>query len=147
PPADHYDQCQFGMHVTGARRWLYGWEVMGEDGEPTLDEPRFVWIDRDERRIAKLVSQADAFLAWWDAGAPMVDDLDPELDDALAAFADARSRKKDAETDEKAAEAIVRRYIAETPGAEDDGLKLAGRAAQLVCSVTEKDVLDPVAWK
>lgn len=146
-PADHYDQMQIGMYVTGSIRWLYIVEVMGDDGEPTLDDPIIRWIDRDERRIAFLVREALAFLAWWDSGAPATDDLPAELDDALAAWADARARKKDAEADEKAAEAVVRKHIATTTGAEDDGLKLAGRAAQFVYSVTDKDVLDPEAWK
>src|SRR5690606_34414153 len=127
-------------------RWLYGREIMGEDGEPTLDDPTFQWIDRDERRIAYLVREAERFLAWWDAGAPATDDLPAELDDALAAWADARARKKDAEADEKAAEKVIRDHIAATEGAEDGGLKLAGRAAQFVYSVTEKDVLDEEQW-
>ncbi|MER3389953.1 MAG: hypothetical protein RJQ01_07950 [Microcella sp.] len=146
PPEGHYDQCQFGMYVTGRPRWLYLWEVMGEDGEPTLDDPQYVWIERDERRIERLVSEADKFLEWWDAGAPETDDLDPELDDALALFADARSRKNDAAADEKAAEQRIRVHIAATEGAEENGLKLAGRAAQLVYTVSEKQALDAEAW-
>lgn len=145
-PAEHYDQMQLGMFVTGFDRWLYMWEVMGEDGEPTLDDPEHVWVQRDERRIAFLVREAERFLSWWDAGAPATDDLPAEIDDALAKWADARSRKKDAEADEKAAETIIRKHIAATPGAEIEGAKLAGRAAQLVYTVTEKDVLDAVAW-
>lgn len=145
-PADHYDQMQLGMLVTGFDRWLYIYEVMGEDGAPTLDDPIFEWVLRDDRRIARLLSEARKFLAWWDAGAPAVDDISPELDDALAAWADARDRKKHAEADEKAADAIIRRHIAATPGAEDDGLKLAGRAAQFVYAVTDKEVLDVEAW-
>lgn len=145
-PAEHYDQMQIGMYVLNATRWLYGWEVMGEDGEPTLEDPRYLWIARDEHRIAFLVRELERFLAWWDAGAPATDDLPAELDDALARWADARDRKKVAEADEKAAEAIIRKHIAATPGAEDDGLKLAGRAAQLVYTVKEAEVLDPEAW-
>lgn len=145
-PAEHYDQMQFGMLITGRERWLYVREVMGEDGEPTLDDPTFVWIERDERRIAFLRGEAERFLAWWDAGAPATDDLEPELDDALAAWADARARKKDAEADEAAADKIIRAHIAKTEGAETNGLKLAGRAAQFVYSVTEKPVLDITAW-
>lgn len=145
-PPNHYDQCQLGMYVTGCDRWLYLWEVMGEDGEPTLEDPRYVWIERDEHRIKFLVREAERFLAWWDAGAPATDDLPADLDDALAAWADARDRKKAAEADEKAADAIIRRHIAATEGADTDGLKLAGRAAQLVYTVTPKEVLDPEAW-
>lgn len=145
-PAEHFDQMQLGMYVTGYDRWLYVWEVMGEDGEPTLDDPHYLWVERDERRIAFLVREAQRFLAWWDAGAPATDDIPDELDDALAAWADARARKKDAEIDEKAAEKVIRDHIAATSGAEDDGLKRAGRAAQFVYAVSEKEVLDVDAW-
>lgn len=146
-PIEHYDQCQWGMHVRGASRWLYVWEVMGEDGEPTLADPQHIWIERDEKRIATLVRNADAFLAWWDSGAPAHDDLPPELDDALAAWADARERKGAAEADEKAAQNTIRAHIAKTPGAEQDGLKLAGRRAHFTYSVTTDDELDAAAWE
>jgi hypothetical protein len=146
-PAEHYDQMQLGLYVTGRERWLYVREVMGEDGEPTLDDPAWQWIERDETRIAQLVSEAEKFLAWWDAGAPASDDLDPELDDALAAWADARRRKQAAEADEKAADAVIRRHIAAMPDSDKPGVfKAAGRAAQFVYTVTEKQVLDVEAW-
>jgi hypothetical protein len=146
-PAEHYDQMQFGLLVTGRERWLYIREVMGEDGEPTLDDPTWQWIERDERRIRQLLSEAKKFLDWWDAGAPATDDLDPELDDALAAWADARSRKQAAEADEKAADAVIRRHIAAMPDSDKPGVfKAAGRAAQFVYTVTEKPTLDVEKW-
>jgi hypothetical protein len=145
-PADHYDQVQFAIFVTDAQGGLYIWETMGEDGEPTLDEPRYLLVERDERRIAFLVREATRFLAWRDAGAPATDDLAPELDDALAKWADARARKQAAESDEKTAEAVIRAHIAATPNAETDGVKLAGRAASFVYSVKDDDVLDEDAW-
>lgn len=145
-PAEHYDQMQLGLYVTGRDRWLYIREVMGEDGEPTLDDPWHTWIERDESRIAYLVREAERFIAWREAGAPATDDLAAELDDALAAWADARDRKKAAESAEKAAEAVIRKHIDATEGASTQGLKLAGRAAQFVFAVTEKEVLDTDAW-
>lgn len=145
-PGEHYDQMQLGMYVTGRPRWLYIREVMGEDGEPTLDDPTWKWIERDDRRIEFLVREAERFLAWKDAGAPATDDIPAELDDALARWADARSRKQAAESDEKAEEKYVRAVIAQTEGALDKGLKLAGRAAQFVYTVTDKDELDEEAW-
>jgi hypothetical protein len=141
-PAEHYDQMQFGMFVLGFDQWLYGWEVMGEDGEPSLENPHHVWVDRDDARIAFLVGQAQAFLDWWEAGAPEADDLPAEVDDALAAWADARARKKAAEADESSAEKIVRAFIDTHPEAKTNGLKRAGRAASFVYSVTEREALD-----
>jgi hypothetical protein len=146
-PPDHYDQCQWGMWVTESPRWLYAWEVMDEDGLPSLDDPAHVWIDRDEKRIAELAAAAEAFLAWWDAGAPEDDGLPDELDEALAAWVEARARKQAAEADEKAAEAVVRAHIAGVPGAEDKGLKLAGWRAQVAYTVSTRRVLDEAAWR
>lgn len=145
-PAEHYDQVQFAIHVTGAEACLYIWETMGEDGQPTLDDPRHLFVPRDARRISFLVREAERFLAWRDAGAPVSDDIAPELDDALAAWADARSRKNDAAKDEAAADAIIRKHIDATPNVEKDGLKLAGRAASFVYSTKDPDVLDVDLW-
>ena len=145
-PADHYDQMQWGMYVTGFRSWFYVWEVMGEDGEPTLDDPKWAWIDYDPARVRHLVAAADAFLEWWDAGAPEFDDIPDELDAALAQHAAARARKVAAEADEKAAEKVIRDHIRATPDAEKNGLKLAGSAASFNYSVTYADVLDEEAW-
>lgn len=145
-PADHYDQMQWGMHVLGFRSWFYVFEVMGEDGEPTLADPFWAWVDRDEERIAQLVAAADAFLEWWDAGAPAADDIPAELDEALTEHAEARARKTAAEKDEKAAEKKIRDYISAAPGAQENGLKVAGTAASFNFSVTHAEVLDEEAW-
>ena len=144
-PPDHYDQVQMQIAVTDACRGLYLWERMGPDGTPTLDEPRYVWVPRDDLRIDWLMRQAREFLAWWDAGAPG-DDLAPDLDDALARWADARMRKRAAEADEDAAGKIIRSHIAKTPGALTDGLRLTGRAAGFVYTVTEAEELDQQVW-
>lgn len=145
-PQNHYDQMQIGMYVTGYDRWLYVREVMGEDEEPTLDDPTYRWIDRDEQRIERLLREARAFLAWWDNGAPAFDDIPGELDDALAAHADARARKNAAASDEAAAEKIIRNHIGAIPDAETFGLKLAGSRASFVYAVSHADVLDEEAW-
>ncbi|MEB0286188.1 YqaJ viral recombinase family protein [Cryobacterium sp. 10S3] len=146
-PAEHFDQCQWGMVATGAERWLYGWETMGEDGFATLEDPVFLWIERDEKRIAQLVKAADAFLAWRDAGAPEADDLPDDLDDALANWADARDRKATAEADEKNAAKVVRAFIAATPGAADDGIKRTGTRAGFSYTVAHGTELDEAKWQ
>lgn len=140
-PAEHYDQMQFGMWVTGFRWWLYVWEVMGEDGTPTLDDPEYVWVERDDARIAVLAAEADRFIEWRAAGAPAVDgDLPADVDDALAQWRAARERKTAAEVEEKAATARIREY------AEQGRAKGAGSRAHFTYAVTTTQELDLEAW-
>ncbi|MCW2950799.1 MAG: YqaJ-like viral recombinase domain protein [Thermoleophilia bacterium] len=61
----YYDQIQWQMHVMGGTRVLFAWEQHDDawpDPRPLHDEPRWVWIDRDEVRIEELVAIADDFL-------------------------------------------------------------------------------------
>jgi hypothetical protein len=146
-PPEHYDQCQWNIHVMGAERWLYVWEVLGEDGYATLEYPSHVWIERDDARIAVLVTQADAFLAWREAGAPELDDIPDELDESLTAWAEAKERKSVATKDEKVAEKVITAYIAEHPEAEVDGMKRSGSRGGFAYTVKSDAVLDEDAWK
>ena len=61
-PRIHRDQCLWNMHVTGTDRCLYLFQLR----TPTetgfrfgLWEPITFWVDRDEARIAELVTVAD----------------------------------------------------------------------------------------
>ncbi len=56
-PRTYLRQVWWQQHVLGAERTLFVWEEH-EDFAPVHDEPRCVWIDRDEREIAKLVGLA-----------------------------------------------------------------------------------------
>ena len=56
-PRTYLRQMWWQQHVLGAERTLFVWE-QHEDFSPIHDEPRCVWIDRDDREIAKLVSLA-----------------------------------------------------------------------------------------
>ncbi|MBT2483271.1 MULTISPECIES: YqaJ viral recombinase family protein [unclassified Microbacterium] len=56
-PRTYLRQVWWQQHVLGAERTLFVWE-QHEDFSPIHDEPRCVWIDRDDREIAKLVSLA-----------------------------------------------------------------------------------------
>lgn len=145
-PADHYDQMQLGMAVTGFRRWLYVWEVMGEDGTPTLDAPRYRWVERDETRIGKLIKEANAFMAWRAAGAPVADDdLPADVDEALAIVADARAAMAPHKKAETAALETIRVYASEE--ADEHGKKGSGSRAGFTFSITTTDVLDEDAWE
>lgn len=125
-PAEHYDQMQWGMHVTGFNRWLYIWEVLDEDGYAPLEDPAHVWVARDEKRIAELTKAADAFIAWREAGAPALADVPDDVDDALAEWAAAKAEKAAAAKREKAAEGRIREFIKTIPHAETEGAKRAG---------------------
>jgi hypothetical protein len=100
-PAEHMDQMQWGMHVTGFGWWLYGWTVEGVEGV------RHAWVPRDDKRIDFLARQADAFIEWRDAGAPEVDDIPDEVDDAIAEY----RRAVDDETDARKRKAEARKII------------------------------------
>lgn len=141
-PAEHYDQMQGGMAVTGCDRWLYVWEVMGLDGSPTLEAPSYRWVDRDEKRIARLIAGAAKFMTWREAGAPKTDGLPTEIDDALAAWAIARAQKNAAAAAEAAADKIIRAYALEH--ADDHGAKGAGTRAAF--NLAKSTALDEAAW-
>lgn len=72
------DQMQWQMHVMGGERVLFAWEQHDDnwpDPAPLLAEPRWVWIERDQKRIDTLVAIADDLLHDLDHARP--DDLAP----------------------------------------------------------------------
>lgn len=137
-PAEHYDQCQFGMWVTGYRWWLYAWKVEGEDGI------HHRWIERDDDRIAVLARQADDFIAWRAAGAPSIKGLPDDIDDALAEYARGLAIASEGEALKKAARVRIDAWIAEQ--APTDVLRREGSRASLTFTPKTKTVLDEDAW-
>lgn len=137
-PADHYDQCQFGMWVTGLQWWLYAWKVEGEDGI------HHRWIERDEDRIAVLARQADDFIAWRAAGAPSINGLPDDIDDALAEYARGLAIASEGEALKKAARVRIDAWIAEQN--PTDVLRREGSRASLTFTPKTKTVLDEDAW-
>ena len=137
-PADHYDQCQFGMWVTGLHWWLYAWKVEGEDGI------HHRWIDRDEDRIAILARQADDFIEWRAAGAPSINGLPDDVDDALAQYARGLAIATEGEALKKSARAVIEAWIAEQ--APTEVLRREGSHAALTFTPKTKTVLDEDAW-
>lgn len=65
----YYDQMQWQMFVTGAERALFVWEQHDDRWpNPTpMGAPRAVWVERNNERIAYLVSVADVMLVEIDA--------------------------------------------------------------------------------
>lgn len=137
-PADHYDQCQFGMWVTGLQWWLYAWKVEGEDGI------HHRWIERDDDRIAVLARQADDFIAWRAAGAPSINGLPDDIDDALAEYARGLAIAAEGEALKKAARTVIDAWIAEQ--APTDVLRREGSRASLTFTPKTKTVIDEEAW-
>lgn len=148
-PAEVIDQCQWGMHVTGLDLWYQVTEVMGPDGEPTLDDPTVALVARDDRRIRQLVKAADEFLAWRESGA--ADDTLPDDElDAVRRWNAAKARISAATEEAKALEKQVRSIIAARPGSDVDGWKFANDEAggfTYSITTTEVEVLDVEAWK
>ena len=56
-PRTYLRQVWWQQHVLGAERTLFVWEEH-DDFRPTHDEPKSVWIDRDDREIGQLVGLA-----------------------------------------------------------------------------------------
>lgn len=67
PPINYMRQVQFQLHVTGAERCLFLWNlrVPDEHGWFFLGwvEPKSLWVERDEKMIAELVGIADRLLS------------------------------------------------------------------------------------
>ena len=138
PPA-HVDQCQFGMWVTGLRWWLYAWMVEGED------RIHHRWIERDDDRIAILARQADDFIAWRASGAPSINGLPDEVDEALAQYARGLAIAAEGEALKKAARPVIDAWIAEQN--PTDVLRREGSHASLTFTPKTKTVLDEAAWE
>lgn len=140
-PADHMDQMQWGMHVTGLSWWLYAWEIEGVDGI------RHEWVPRDDQRISQLAAQADAFLEWRAAGAPEIDDIPDDVDDALADYARGLALEADGKRLKTAARAAIDAFA--TAQASEPGypVRRTGSRAQLFFEPKpDVVILDEDAW-
>lgn len=60
-PRTYLRQVWWQQHVLGAERTLFVWEEH-EDFRPLHDEPKSVWIDRDDREISRLVNLATGLI-------------------------------------------------------------------------------------
>lgn len=140
-PAAHLDQIQWGMHVAGLSWWLYAWAVEGVDGI------QHHWVARDDKRIAQLGAQADAFLEWRAAGAPEIDDIPDDVDDALAEYARGLALEAEGKKLKAAARAAIDDFAAAQPASAGDPLRRTGSRAQLFFEPKpDAVVLDEDAW-
>lgn len=138
-PQDHMDQVQWGMWILGLSWWLYAVKIDGVYGI------RHTWIGRDDKRIAFLARQADAFIAWREAGAPEIDDIPDEVDDALADYARGLALAGQGEALKKAARPVIENY-ARSSIADEDVLRKAGSRASVLYAPKTVEVLDETAW-
>lgn len=139
-PAEHMDQMQWGMHVTGMSWWLYAWAVEGVDGI----EHR--WVPRDDKRIGQIVAQADAFLAWRAAGAPEIDDIPDDVDDAMATYARGLELEAEGARLKKLARPEIESW-ARVHAAAGDPLRRQGSRAQVFFEPKpDARILDEDAW-
>ncbi|WP_460774472.1 YqaJ viral recombinase family protein [Microbacterium sp. GXF7504] len=60
-PRNYLRQIWWQQYVLGAERTLFAWE-QHQDFVPVDDEPRCMWVDRDDVEIAKLVRLATALI-------------------------------------------------------------------------------------
>lgn len=140
-PADHFDQMQWGMHVTGFSWWLYAWCV--ED----IDGIQHEWVARDDKRITQLVNQADAYLEWRAAGAPEIDDIPDDVDDAIADYARGLTLEAQGRKLKASARARIDEFTAAQTSAPGEPLRKTGSRAQLFFEPKpDVTVLDEEAW-
>ena len=138
-PADHMDQMQWGMHVLGLDGWLYVWGVEGIEGV------EYRWVMRDDARIAFLVHQAELFIEWRAAGAPEIDEIPDEVDDALADYARGLKLAAEAESLKKGARKVLDEY-ATSAATDGEPLRRGGSRAALFFQTKTVEVLDEEAW-
>lgn len=105
-PAENCDQMQWGMHVSGFDWWLYVWEI---DGIPGIFHR---WVPRDDKRITQLVEKADQFIAWRAAGAPEIDDIPDDIDDALSTYDEGLALCRAGEKLKKTAKPLIEIFAA-----------------------------------
>jgi hypothetical protein len=61
-PPNYFRQCQWNMHVLGADRLLFVWEVH-KNFHAVYPEPSSMWVYRDDDVISTLITIADLVLA------------------------------------------------------------------------------------
>lgn len=117
-PANYVDQCQWQMLVTDARRVLVVYRQVERDRQGNVTAilgHEFVWVERDEARIAKIIDAVRAYLQdEADLIPPMTYlDVEDQFDDAPERTAE-NAAVRDALSHLAAADAVLAedRYLA-----------------------------------
>tara|TARA_R100000365_G_C2738880_1_gene67776 strand:+ start:273 stop:1271 length:999 start_codon:yes stop_codon:yes gene_type:complete len=138
-PPEHMSQCQWGLHVAGLDWWLYVTDVEGEQGV------WWEWIPRDNRVIERLSVEADRFIAWRESGAPMLDDLPAEVDDAIAARVLAQRYERRARELRAESDPVIAAFV-DASRVGDQTVRAVGSRGQLAATVKLTEELDEVSW-
>lgn len=67
-PPDYFRQCQWQLHVMGADRLLFIWELH-ENFQASYPEPSSLWVYRDDDTIHQLITIADLVIEGLDEAA------------------------------------------------------------------------------
>lgn len=100
----YYDQMQWAMFVMGATRTLFAYEQHDDqwpNPRPLEEQPRTVWVLRDEARIAELVPLAATFYAEVIDAPPASEDTPEEwveIELIAGELLEARVRENDAKS-------------------------------------------------
>ncbi|HWU47809.1 MAG TPA: YqaJ viral recombinase family protein [Humibacter sp.] len=140
-PADHYDQMQGGMYVTGFGIWLYVWEV---EGQPGIQHR---WVLRDDKRIEFLVRRANEYLAWRAAGAPdLWGGVDVEDDGHLSGYLAEQQAEVEHRKAKEAHGAALKARAAKLANG-DERFRLPGTNAEMVFQRRPDTItFDEAAW-
>lgn len=147
----YYDQIQWQMHVMGGQLALFVWEQHDDnwpDPANLYPEPRWVWVQRDQKRIDELVGIADDFLDDLDHARPgdiaPVGDMEPDLAAAVHELLLAR----DAEAVAKAQrEKAWKQVQALTDGLTDFRASNSEASVSVTTSVRDAEKLDEVKMR
>jgi hypothetical protein len=139
-PTEHFDQMQWGMHVTGLTLWAYAWTVDGIDGI------QHIWVSRDAKRIEQLVTQANAFIDWRAAGAPEIDDIPDDVDDGIATYARGLALETEGKKLKTEGRELSEAWAAEHAKPGEPLRRSGSRASIFYEPQPDVEVLDEDAW-
>jgi hypothetical protein len=135
-PQKIIDDVLWQRFVLGAGWSAVAWQRFDEDGMPLTIEPQLVEVPFDHVRHIQLIDAADDYLDWVKAGCPDEDsDIPPHVRDAVEQNIAA---KREIERTEQ----VVRDWIAETPGAAENGLKKTATVGSIAFSITKSTEFD-----
>ncbi|MDR2294719.1 MAG: hypothetical protein LBE05_05895 [Microbacterium sp.] len=148
-PPEHLAQMLIQGYVMHKRYALYGFEVRDEDDQPPLDGPTWIRVDLTDHlsMLSWLLYRGKQYIAWREAGCPVVSDMRPELAEATAAWVAAKLAADAATAAEKKAAADLKRAAKDEPFAAEFGAIAMGETGGFQLTVTHRTTLDLADWE